>query len=1127
MLELRNVRKTYTVADFTQVALDDVSLAFRDSEFVAVLGPSGSGKTTLLNIVGGLDHYDSGDLVIDGISTKEFRDRDWDAYRNNRIGFVFQSYNLIPHQTVLANVELALTLAGVSTAERRSRATAALQRVGLGDHIRKLPSQLSGGQMQRVAIARALINDPEIVLADEPTGALDSTTSVQIMELLTEIARDRLVVMVTHNPDLAEQYATRTVTLRDGMVRDDTDPFDTRASGARSAKTARRTSMSFLTALSLSFNNLLTKKGRTLMTSFAGSIGIIGIATILALANGVNDYIASVEEDTLSVYPLAIQSQGMDMTSMLTAGAGGGGSSGTDADQGDSAQSDAIPVTSTLGSMFSSVGTNDLASLKTFLDGNGGGIDDYANSIEYTYNVTPQIYRTDPSDGVRQVNPDNTFAALGMGSEGSSSALLSSFMSTSVFAELMSDTSLVEQQYDVVAGHWPSSADEALLVLMPDGSVSDLVLYAMGLRDTSELDAMVRQVAEGQDVQVPSTSATAFTPEQLMSPAFTVVDATDYYAHDDTYGVWTDRSGDTDFVKGLVDQGEDLRISGIVRAKEGATASALQPLIYYTPALVSRLIDHAAQTPIVQDQIAHPDVDVFTGRTFVDEAKGQGGDDFDMSKLVTVDQAKIADAFTLDQSKLSFDASALDLSGLDLSGVVGAGDLAGVDMSQLDLSDIRIDPSQMPTLDLAAVAAGIDTEKIAASIDYGKVVEGVAGEVDQAALMKVSKDLGDGFVGYCATVADPSVCDPQDQEAYQAAFQAYLATDAAREILTDPANAEALGSLGPAVTQQLMAQLMPALEQAIGDAVSAAMQQAMQQYLATVSEQLSTQIASQLQAQMAQMSTQIGTAVQAQLSASVQGAMTQAMSQLAQNMSGAMGIDEAKFRDAFQFNMDENQLSQLMMSMMSTRQASLDGNYARLGYADLARPFQIEIYPKDFASKAQILDVLDGYNADMESSGQEDKVVTYTDIVGTLMSSVTTIVDVVSYVLAAFVAISLIVSSIMIGVITYISVLERKKEIGILRSIGASKRDIRRVFNAETILVGLVAGLMGIAVTLLLTLPANAIVHARWGIADVAQLPVAAAVILVAISVGLTFIAGLFPSSAAAREDPVEALRSE
>lgn len=1121
MLELRNVRKTYTVADFTQVALDDVSLAFRDSEFVAVLGPSGSGKTTLLNIVGGLDHYDSGDLVIDGISTKEFRDRDWDAYRNNRIGFVFQSYNLIPHQTVLANVELALTLAGVSTAERRSRATAALQRVGLGDHIRKLPSQLSGGQMQRVAIARALINDPEIVLADEPTGALDSTTSVQIMELLTEIARDRLVVMVTHNPDLAAQYATRTVTLRDGMVRDDTDPFDTRAAGARSAKTARRTSMSFLTALSLSFNNLLTKKGRTLMTSFAGSIGIIGIATILALANGVNDYIASVEEDTLSVYPLAIQSQGMDMTSMLTAGAGGGGSSGTDADQGDSAQSDAIPVTSTLGSMFSSVGTNDLASLKTFLDGNGGGIDDYANSIEYTYNVTPQIYRTDPSDGVRQVNPDNTFAALGMGSEGSSSALLSSFMSTSVFAELMSDTSLVEQQYDVVAGHWPSSADEALLVLMPDGSVSDLVLYAMGLRDTSELDAMVRQVAEGQDVQVPSTSATAFTPEQLMSPAFTVVDATDYYAHDDTYGVWTDRSGDTDFVKGLVDQGEDLRISGIVRAKEGAAASALQPLIYYTPALVSRLIDHAAQTPIVQDQIAHPDVDVFTGRTFVDEAKGQGGDDFDMSKLVTVDQAKIADAFTIDQSKLSFDASALDLSGLDLSGVVGAGDLAGMDMSQLDLSDIRIDPSQMPTLDLAAVAAGIDTEKIAASIDYGKVVEGVAGEVDQAALMKVSGKIAAGVNQYCTdTSSDVAACleDP-------GSVGAFLATEDGRTLLAD--NAETLGDLGSAYTQQLMAQLMPALEQAIGDAVSAAMQQAMQQYLATVFEQLSTQIASQLQAQMAQMSTQIGTAVQAQLSASVQGAMTQAMSQLAQNMSGAMGIDEAKFRDAFQFNMDENQLSQLMMSMMSTRQASLDGNYARLGYADLARPFQIEIYPKDFASKAQILDVLDGYNADMESSGQEDKVVTYTDIVGTLMSSVTTIVDVVSYVLAAFVAISLIVSSIMIGVITYISVLERKKEIGILRSIGASKRDIRRVFNAETILVGLVAGLMGIAVTLLLTLPANAIVHARWGIADVAQLPVAAAVILVAISVGLTFIAGLFPSSAAAREDPVEALRSE
>jgi len=1152
MLELRQVRKTYTVADFTQTALDDVSIAFRDSEFVAVLGPSGSGKTTLLNIVGGLDHYDTGDLVIDGISTHEFTDRDWDTYRNNRIGFVFQSYNLIPHQTVLANVELALTLSGVSRAQRRTRAIEALERVGLGEHVHKVPSQLSGGQMQRVAIARALINDPEIVLADEPTGALDSTTSVQILDLLTEIAHDRLVVMVTHNPDLAARYATRTVTLRDGVIRDDTDPFDPSTAQARRAKSARRTSMSFLTALSLSFNNLRTKKGRTLMTSFAGSIGIIGIATILALANGVNDYIAGVEEDTLSVYPLTIQSQGMDLTSMLVAGSDGAGSGSgsedTDEGGGGAAPSGAIPEVSTVGSMFSSVGSNDLASLKTYLDGDGGGIDAQANSIEYTYDVTPQIYRADGADGVRQVNPDNTFAALGLGAQASSNSLLSSYMSTSVFAELMSDTSLVRPQYDVVAGQWPDSADEALLVLMPDGSVSDFVTYAMGLRDASDLDAMVQQLAEGKDLDVPTASPTSYTPEQLMDVSFTVVDAADYYAHDDAYDVWTDRSGDTEFVKGLVEGGEDLHISGIVRAKDGATASALQPGIFYTPQLVSALIDRAAQAPIVQDQIAHPGIDVFTGRSFVDEASDRGDDDFDMSKLVTVDQAKIADAFTVDGSKLSFDASALDLSGLDLSGLVGAGDLAGLDMSQLDLSNIRIDPSQLPTLDLAQVAQDVDLGQLMADVDLGEVLSGidydaVLGDLGDTVavddVQALATDLAGGYVAFCGPAEDDPDAGVDCDGEPTASFQAFLGSEDGRRIQADHQETlDAFDAAGTDLSDQVMSRLTAAVQEQVAahadelqaqiqSAMADDMQQATQAYMTQVSAQLAHQVGTQLQAQMSQMSSRIGTAVQTQVSTALQASMTQAMGQLAQNMSGAMGIDQDKFLDAFDFTMDEDQLSQLLMSMMTTQQASLDGNYARLGYADVDKPFQIDIYPKNFDAKTQILDILDAYNADMQDSGQEDKVITYTDIVGTLMSSVTTIVDVVSYVLTAFVAISLIVSSIMIGVITYISVLERKKEIGILRSIGASKRDIRRVFNAETIIVGLIAGLIGIGSTLLLTLPANAIVEARFGIANVAQLPAAAAVILVAISVGLTFVAGLFPSGAAAREDPVEALRSE
>ncbi|MGO3795890.1 MAG: ABC transporter ATP-binding protein, partial [Pauljensenia sp.] len=636
MLQLRNVRKSYTVADFTQVALDDVSISFPDSEFVAVLGPSGSGKTTLLNIVGGLDHYDSGDLVIDGVSTRQFRDRDWDTYRNNRIGFVFQSYNLIPHQDVLANVELALTLSGVGRAERHERATRALEDVGLGEHVHKLPSQLSGGQMQRVAIARALINDPEIVLADEPTGALDSTTSVQVMDLLSGIARDRLVVMVTHNPELAQRYATRTVTLRDGAVVDDTRPFDPEAvAGAgRTAKPARRTSMSFPTALSLSFRNLMTKRGRTLMTAFAGSIGIIGIATILSLANGVNGYIKSVEEETLSVYPLAIQSQGLDMTSLLAGSTGGdsgsgggsgggsgsgdaGGGSGDDegdegADEGDQSSSgadgsgaDGIPEVSTIGAMFAGVGTNDLASLKRFLDSGGGGIDELANSVEYTYDVTPQILQSDTTSGVRQVNPDDTFAPLGLGSAGSSSSLLSSFMSTSVFHQLVNDRSLVEGQYDLVAGKWPDSADETLVVLMPDGGISDFMLYSMGLRDASELDRMVTEVAEGKDVSTPVASGT-HTAQQILDTTFKVVDATDYYVHDDTYDVWMDRRGNQDHLKQLVDEAAPLRVSGIVRAKPEVRAAALQPGIYYTSALTEGISERAARSEIVRDQLAHP-----------------------------------------------------------------------------------------------------------------------------------------------------------------------------------------------------------------------------------------------------------------------------------------------------------------------------------------------------------------------------------------------------------------------------------------------------------------------------------------------------------------------------------------
>ena len=1043
MLQLRNIRKAYTTGSFTQTALDDVSISFRDSEFVAILGPSGSGKTTLLNIIGGLDHYDTGDLVIDGISTKEYKDRDWDTFRNNRIGFVFQAYNLIPHQTILANVELALTLSGVSRAERRTRALDALRKVGLSDHVDKKPSQLSGGQMQRVAIARALINDPEILLADEPTGALDSKTSVQIMDLLTEIANDRLVIMVTHNPELAERYATRIVNLADGVIRSDSDPFDPAPEDMRaSKKQVRRTSMSFLTALSLSWNNLLTKKGRTLMTAFAGSIGIIGIAAILSLANGVNSYIANVEEETLSEYPLSIENQGFDMTSLMTMGMGAqGGSSGSgdsqDAGQTGSSNGDAnggtVDESKMVTGMFGSIGSNDLASLKEYLDNGDSGIDQYVNSIEYGYSITPQLFSSDTEDGVRQVNPDKSFSSIGFGSATSTNGIMSSMMSTNVFYEMPSDPDLYQDQYDVVAGTWPQRYNDIVLVLTPNGKVSDFMLYTMGLRDHSELDDMVRAFANEEEVNAPDDYMT-LTYDQLMGVTFKLVAATDYYQYDSDYHVWKNKSDDADYMRDLVNSGEDVHICGIVKPKAGAKITSLQTGFYYTSDMVSHIIDEAADSQIVKDQLADSATNVFTGKSFVEEADAEDSN-FDMSSLFTIDGNKLQAAFQIDPDALSVDMSSLDLSG-------AASDLPAA--PEMDPSEFQV--SGQPTINKEAAAALMAT---------------------------VEKDY---FAYYSEQV---------QQGKPAPSFNEYFATERAQKLVSDALP-------GIIDTSEMQAELA----------------QKIQAYLQATMSSYMNQVVSAMQTQM-------------------QAAMTQVMGQLSANMATAMHVDESAFADAFQMNMDEKELTELMMSLMSSETTSFDGNLNKLGYADYAKPASIDIYPKDFESKQSVIDILDGYNDEMKAEGEDDKAVSYTDIVGALMSSVTTIVNMISYVLVAFVAISLVVSSIMIGVITYISVLERKKEIGILRSIGASKGDIGRVFNAETVIVGLVAGLIGIGVTALGCIPANAIVYALFDVPSVAILPWQAAVILVAISVFLTFLSGLIPSSAASRKDPVEALRSE
>ncbi len=1104
MLQVRNIHKSYTTGSFTQQALNNVSLTLRDNEFVAILGPSGSGKTTLLNIIGGLDHYDSGDLIIDGVSTKKYKDRDWDTYRNNRIGFVFQSYNLIPHQSILANVELALTLSGVSADERKKRAVQALERVGLGQHINKRPNQLSGGQMQRVAIARALINDPEILLADEPTGALDSKTSVQIMDLLTEIAQDRLVVMVTHNPELAQQYATRIVNLADGVITSDSNPYTpTPEELSRvSAKKPRRTSMSMLTALSLSFNNLMTKKGRTIMTAIAGSIGIIGIASILALANGVNNYIASVEEETLSEYPLQITSSAMNL-SVSSSGDEDSDSteSATDLNSSKfvvSGGEDELGVTKSVSNIFGSIGSNDLQSLKDYFDSGESGVEPYVNSIEYSYNVQPQIYLSNTEDGVHKVNPDSTFSALGMGS-GSSNGLMSMTMSTDAFYQMPQDSELYETSYDVVAGHWPENYNECVLVVSRNGNISDFMLYALGLRDSSELTNMVKAFINEEEVETP-TDYEPVAYDTVLNTEYKLVNAADYYEYDSSYGVWKDKSSDTDYLKELVDKSETLRIVGIVCPAEDASVTMLSQGINYPYELTKHIVSLAASSQIVKDQLASPSTDVITGNAF---DSSDNSSNFDMSSLFSIDESALANAFTMDESKMQIDTSSLSL---DLSGVqIDSSALPDFDMSsvQVDMSDIMqnldfsslqldLDLSSM-TVDLSGVEIGnyFDSDKLADNMST-LMANFVTWYTQHSTEYATAKEAASAYFNSSSEVKN-AIVNSFDNQAF---------TNDVLEAL-EP-------QLEPQVAMQASAQLVPqitaSLTQAIVQSIGTSLQNAMAAYM---------------QQAMTSMATQLGTAIQQQ----VTSAMTTTMSQLSTSMANAISLDADAFANAFSVNMDADDLTDIMLSMSNTEERSYDNNLKDFGYADLNKPYEISIYPIDFESKAKVIEVLDEYNAQMEQI-DENKVITYTDIVGLLMTSVTDIVDMISMVLIAFVAISLIVSSIMIGVITYISVLERIKEIGILRAIGASKKDISHVFNAETIIEGLVSGLLGVGVTALGCAVANVILVAA-GFPAVAQLPVNAAVILVIISVVLTFISGLLPARSASKKDPVEALRSE
>lgn len=1227
MLELREISKSYVTSALTQVALDDVSVTFRDNEFVAILGASGSGKTTMLNVIGGLDHFDSGDLVIDGVSTAHYKDRDWDAYRNARVGFVFQSYNLIPHQSVVANVELALTLSGVSRGQRRRRALAALETVGLAEHSHKRPSQLSGGQMQRVAIARALINDPEIVLADEPTGALDSTTSVQVMDLLQEVARQRLVIMVTHNPELAHQYATRIVELADGRIISDSDPVvgeledvdsdgggdaegdgdagdgaaraarevaalndDTaqipavsageqaygsaakgdvdgvgvaegdaedagglaegtgavvghkegqhrasrrrtdraakrrgrnknRADASRPGHKPRRVSMGPLTALGLSFTNLMTKKGRTAMTSFAGSIGIIGIALVLALASGANNYIITTQERAMASYPLTVERVGMDLTGVLSSSAAG-----------EAAPNDGkIHTASQLSNVTASMKTNDLTSLQSYLKGNGGNINKYVRTIEYNYGINPRIYLPKSSKGPVQVNPDVTFA------EGSTNfGAFQSMTSTNIFKQLANDRSLYVNSYDVVSGRWPTAANELVVALDSNGRLPERLEYTLGLRDYGQLQNAMAKLRQNEGVKLKNTAA-IWAPKQILGAKFKLVNVPDLYKYDAKYKVWSARDNDPAALKQIVAAGTDLKIVGIVKPTSSGggfgQSSVLSPGIYYTGALTQQVIAKAAASPIVKQQLADPKRNVFTGKTFEEEAKEHANPQIDLSSLITIDQDKLMAAFKFDPSSINTGLNNLDFSGIDLSGAVGN--------VQLDLSSL--DLSQMPAIDLN----GLDASKLdystlqkqfpqLANIDLAKVVQaalanGAIKPGGSQALSNILTQVVGGFIPWYAQhggddgdgSGTPGQADPVK---IAAAVTKYLQTEQVQKLLAPIFSGDTIID---------RAKLTANLTQALGN--DPAVQQIAENVSADLASQISSKVASALSStvttalskavgQLLQSSlNQLMTTLQTQLTAQVQNAMGQIMG----NLSSAMQVDANKLKDAFKFNMKPEEIAALLTQLLNPNATTARANLLTLGYARADQPERIDIYPKSFADKDHVKSILANYNAKAKAAKQTSKVIVYSDLVGMLMSSITNIINIVTALLVAFVSISLVVSSIMIGIITFISVLERRKEIGILRSIGASKADIRRVFNAETLIVGALAGLLGVGVSVLVTIPANIYVADRFGVQDIATLPVSAGVILVVISMALTFLAGLLPASKAAREDPVEALRGE
>ena len=1147
MLQIKDIRKEYKTGELVQHALNGVSLNLRDSEFVAILGPSGSGKTTLLNVIGGLDRYDSGELIINGYTTKKYKDSDWDHYRNHTIGFVFQSYNLIPHQTLLANVELALTISGISGNKRKEMALAALDAVGLKAQAHKKPNQLSGGQMQRVAIARALVNDPDIVLADEPTGALDSETSIQVMELLKEVAKTKLVVMVTHNPELARQYATRIVTIKDGDLINDTDPYILSKEEEKEGivRKTKRSSMSFKTALSLSFHNLLTKKGRTLLVAAAGSIGIVGIALIMSLSGGANAYIAKTEREAMSAYPVQITSVGFSIPEIAQ---------GAAAEQNEIPNSDEVGVIDTVSQMFSGMADNDLGALKDHIS-TDAGFQENARSVQYIYNVTPEIWQEENNEVVK-VFP-SSYARSDSSDKGS-------------FYELPDNKALYEDQYDLKAGRWPKNDSEAILVLTPGDKVTDTMLYTLGLRDRSEMDAMMNAMQSGKTFTVQEDNS-VYTFASFLGTKFRVVPAAAYYHYDETSHAYTSVENDKTAVKDVVMNGRPLTIAGIVAPKDGEKNTMLSSGIWYPAALTKDIITDATNTDVVKAQMEDQDKNVFTGVSFADENAAAS---FSLENIFTIDPDEFTKAFSATPPALPTNVPSLDLnidpstlldptalasalptiSPQDITKIVKAADLT---FNAKDLADLsqKIVTSYDPTVlqqYVKDIGIYLQTDEAADIIRdvLGKVVsENAETILTTDSLKDMVKSVMSGYPAFVESLTDPGD--------FQHSLDLYLSSQATTEALQTSAkqilNAFQNVDITPEMIKELSTRLLNGYEEYTktnGGISSDAVLHSFEEHLNSgpvknmiqstvlkaidvknVSRALTDVLQSGMKGTVDVLSQQVAgslNAVVGQISNALETSLTGTVQALSFDLDDMFKIDPDMMAKAIKINMTPSDLEALLSSLMSNDQSSYAGNLAKLGYADVSHPDEIDIYPVDFNAKENITDLLQMYNEDMRRKGEEDKVIVYTDYAAAMLASITTIVNTISYVLIAFVGISLVVSSIMIGVITYISVLERRKEIGILRALGASKHNVAQVFNAETFITGMLAGIIGVGAAALLLIPGNAIIHAITKNPDInAYLSWPVALGLIALSVLLTVLAGLLPARKASKSDPVTALRSE